>query len=788
MMDSSVPRDDPPTPSSAVFSHHNSSYSRRSSIRPLPVPPALPTASTSGRQQTPEPDRSSVESIHPVGISAIASPPEYKAPDPQESYRPTRHMSTSTALIKEPSLDEEKPVKKKLFASYESPSWVLIILHVGLCLVAYPILMIFVLIARDRTLFWTRFAISCGCGIVGFCLALSLVNLARAYLEAATWATLIHQSRLPDSEASGLSLRDFAAASQGTSALVAARVLYNRIMYPGTARKQRKEYDARPWSLYVVYFLFLVLVSAALPFILGRLVEIDATVQHQHTDFREVRIKGDLSDADLVQAQEQVAVFDHPTLGWTMAYSSRGPPPTAFSYPWGEDQVYFAEATPSQLREDGAGFGVFNDSRSQRNSDNSITNSDRVSPDNVEIGTTLRYPRWGIRMHCSKVPNPERHLIPKSTLGLTYLFAPRETMTELYSSFGLTFPQVLDRPLNTSLVIRPGDNVSVTLDPNSLTLGAGFFDNGVAHSYFSTPISMGRDGGGFVSFEAVLVRLNTTFAPQGNFATSGSDTLPDESGNETRIGYDALLCLELFEPWIVEVYNSTTGVPFSTRIVAKAGETADIRSGEQRMGDPLDSVKRQLNSSALWPAYVVAHQNSVNQLVKVSYTHCYISAIFSPTQYPHRITTEMSLIYPPPLALAYSASGEGPNGYTELSPTSFAQARSQLDASNLVAFFSGTGDIVGRSYPDQVLSSARILTVPMVIVLVVVLIFGVVAGMFVPRLPLGVPRRDFELYSWVAAFHGDRVAEEMNKAGIHKNMELSEVEKRMGNLKFRYVF
>lgn len=55
------------------------------------------------------------------------------------------------------------------------------------------------------------------------------------------WATLIHQSRLP--EAPGLTLREFAAASQGTSALVAARVLLNRIMFQGTARKQRKAYE-----------------------------------------------------------------------------------------------------------------------------------------------------------------------------------------------------------------------------------------------------------------------------------------------------------------------------------------------------------------------------------------------------------------------------------------------------------------------------------------------------------------------------------------------------------------
>ncbi|KAG6913002.1 hypothetical protein DXG01_010480, partial [Tephrocybe rancida] len=54
---------------------------------------------------------------------------------------------------------------------------------------------------------------------------------------------------------------------------------------------------------------------------------------------------------------------------------------------------------------------------------------------------------------------------------------------------------------------------------------------------------MGGDGKGWLSIEEVL------------------------EGNPTWIGYDAAICVELFKPWIVEVYNSATGQPSTMRIV-----------------------------------------------------------------------------------------------------------------------------------------------------------------------------------------------------------------------------
>lgn len=147
----------------------------------------------------------------------------------------------------------------------------------------------------------------------------------------------------------------------------------------------------------------------------------------------------------------------------------------------------------------------------------------------------------------------------------------------------------------------------------------GFLNNGVNHGYFSTPLfGMGDDDTGFVSFEAVLIRLNTTFAVQGQFPIFG-DMIPDANGTPTKIGYDAAVCIQVFEPWVVEVYNSTVGTPTTLRILEKkntVGDSSGMR--EKRTGKTINdsNVRRELTSKRVKSVYVAAHQNSVNQILK----------------------------------------------------------------------------------------------------------------------------------------------------------------------------
>lgn len=121
----------------------------------------------------------------------------------------------------------------------------------------------------------------------------------------------------------------------------------------------------------------------------------------------------------------------------------------------------------------------------------------------------------------------------------------------------------------------------------------------MSHSFFSKPLSKGQDGKGWISLEQVLVRLNTTYAPNGIFPVLGAQNLPDATGEPTHIGYDAVVCLQLFEPWVVEVYNSTTG-PSTVRMVERGNAARSMNAGEKMIGAEIGGVTRELNSSRLF--------------------------------------------------------------------------------------------------------------------------------------------------------------------------------------------
>jgi hypothetical protein len=55
-----------------------------------------------------------------------------------------------------------------------------------------------------------------------------------------------------------------------------------------------------------------------------------------------------------------IIVFQDFALTWTLSpFSTHGALPPALSFPWGNDSVYFAETSRSQLLPNGTGFGTF---------------------------------------------------------------------------------------------------------------------------------------------------------------------------------------------------------------------------------------------------------------------------------------------------------------------------------------------------------------------------------------------------------------------------------------------
>jgi hypothetical protein len=108
-------------------------------------------------------------------------------------------------------------------------------------------------------------------------------------------------------------------------------------------------------------------------------------------------------------------------------------------------------------------------------------------------------------------------------------------------------------------------------------------------------------------------------------------------------------------------------------------------------------------------------------------------------------------------------------------------------------FFTGTGPLLVRKYTDHVLSTASFEPGWMVLYLGILLLIGVGAGICVPRLPLGVPRRGFDMYTWMAAFDAKELVPETSAAEREREaipsirgMEPYEIENAMGDLRFRY--
>jgi len=132
----------------------------------------------------------------------------------------------------------------------------------------------------------------------------------------------------------------------------------------------------------------------------------------------------------------------------------------------------------------------------------------------------------------------------------------------------------------------------------------------------------GQDGNGWVSIETVLVRLNNSYAPRATFPVWGDSLVIN--GTESKIGYDAAVCVEVFEPYVLETFNSSA-LPYSTRIVGKTSTIhanfGDAESQGRKVGNfQDDSVHTRLNSSGLFDVFRTLHGNSVNIMLKVRFS------------------------------------------------------------------------------------------------------------------------------------------------------------------------
>ena len=179
---------------------------------------------------------------------------------------------------------------------------------------------------------------------------------------------------------------------------------------------------------------------------------------------------------------------------WTLSpFSSHGPIASPVSLPWHNETIHFAEVVNSQLVPGGTGLGVFDIvDTNPRSLDTPEAWKVEATESGIAPGSLLRFPRWGIRIHCEKLEDPVHNMsvffsisimtsayqsvlsIPLSNNSFTYVFTPRSLLQRLFAHFDKEFPPALQAPLNVSTVLQLNDTITSGADVQSLALGGNY--------------------------------------------------------------------------------------------------------------------------------------------------------------------------------------------------------------------------------------------------------------------------------------------------------------------------
>ena len=373
------------------------------------------------------------------------------------------------------------------------------------------------------------------------------------------------------------------------------------------------------------------------------------------------------------------------------------------------------------------------------------------------------------------------------------MIVTKALLEKLFSSFSLPLPDEFETP--GFPLVSPNDTLPSGVSEEEVAyvcafiLCAGisifsadlapawFLDDGMAHSFYGLPPIESESGNWWAGIETVLVRLYKRSAPNATFPVWATDpnSLPEMS-----IGYDAMVCLEMYEPWIVQIYNSSFGVPTTMAIVGKSAST-DFETDDGNRGPRLDSYTRALNSTDKYFTHLLRYASGF------SFEH-YRPILCSRINTILHMQNDNSRLWYRPSPTTVSFTGNtGQDGYTELSPQFYADVRGKIDASNTLPLLSGTGPIVVRAYKDEVLASASFNPYILGGVLGITLVLGALAGLFVPALPFDITRRGFGLFSWLAVLYGQELEGVFWQGNVHRHMDLKELEKALGEERVHFI-
>ena len=116
---------------------------------------------------------------------------------------------------------------------------------------------------------------------------------------------------------------------------------------------------------------------------------------------------------------------------------------------------------------------------------------------------------------------------------------------------------------------------------------------GEAVSLFSIPVPGLAGDQGWATLETVIIRANTNYTPSAHFPVYSNVS---RLYGFDKIGFDAAVCVQRYESWIIETYNTSFTSPSVLRIVGKGNGNPPLSPRGNIRGTPIANT-RYLNTA-----------------------------------------------------------------------------------------------------------------------------------------------------------------------------------------------
>ena len=167
--------------------------------------------------------------------------------------------------------------------------------------------------------------------------------------------------------------------------------------------------------------------------------------------------------------------------------------------------------------------------------------------------------------------------------------------------------------INSSTISYVGEFLSAPLPPSASDpcTAAQMPDDGQTISLRSPYFSQDQAGNrGWTTVETVIIRLNNCCVPSSHFPVYSNKSAFVSDWFEVTVGYDAAVCVQKYEPWIVETYNTSIVPPATFRIVEKGNGSNSSSPSGHIQGTPIANFG-YLNATGKEFAFAGARANSI---------------------------------------------------------------------------------------------------------------------------------------------------------------------------------